>query len=60
MKFIEDQTEQIIFNHLMSRETTFKVECIEFIEKVIMGTEKIRERKCKARAKVLTELVKDC
>lgn len=60
MKFIKDQTEQQIFNALISRETTFKVQCIEFKEDLIVGTVKERERKCRARAKVLAELVEEC
>lgn len=60
MQFIKDTTEETIFNHLMSRETSFTVRCIEFKEKVIIGTEKNRERKCRVRAKHLTKLVEEC
>lgn len=60
MKFLQDQIEQDIFNALMSRETTFKIGCIEFKEKLITGTIKERERKCKAKAKQLAPLVEDC
>ena len=57
MNFKPSQTEQVIFNALMSRETTFKVECTEFKEKLITGTVKERERKCRAKAKELAALV---
>ncbi len=60
MKFINDPTEKQIFNALISRRPTFKINCIEFKEKVIVGTDKERERKCKARAKILAKLVLDC
>lgn len=60
MKFIKDTTEETIFNHLMSRETSFTVRCIEFKEKVIIGTEKSRERKCRAKAKELAKIVEEC
>jgi len=60
MKFITDTMEQEIFNALISRQPKFKVKCIEFAEKVIVGTVKERERKCRARAKVLVKLVEDC
>jgi hypothetical protein len=60
MKFTEDQTEQEIFNTLISRETTFKIKCIKFKEDLIVGTVKERERKCRARAKVLVKLVEEC
>ena len=52
--------EQQIFNHLISRETKFTVGCIDFQEKLIVGTVKEREKKCKARAKILNKLLKDC
>ena len=57
MKFVENTIETQIFNALMSRETTFKIGCIEFTEKLIVGTDKIRERKCRAKAIALTKLV---
>lgn len=60
MDFLADTTEQEIFNALISRETTFKVKCIEFKESLIVGTVKEREKKCKARAKVLAKLVQEC
>ena len=60
MKFLNDQTEETIYNYLISRETTFTIECIEFKENVIVGTEKNRERKCRARAKLLAKLVESC
>lgn len=60
MKFIGEDTEEQIFKMLISRETTFTVGCIEFREKIIIGTVKERERKCKSRAKILCELVHDC
>lgn len=60
MKFIDDQTEQEIFNALISRQTTFQIKCIEFKEKLIEGTVKERERKCRARAKKLVKLVEEC
>ena len=60
MKFIEDPTEQQIFNALISRQTTFKIKCIEFKEALITGTVRERERKCKARAKKLAQLVEGC
>ena len=53
-------TEEQIFNCLISRETKFKIQCIEFEEKLIVGTVAIREKKCRARAKILNELLKDC
>lgn len=52
--------EQQIFNHLISRETKFTVGCIEFQEKLIVGTVAIREKKCRARAKILNKLIQDC
>lgn len=55
-----ESTIKTIFNYLIARQTTFTVDCIEFKENVIKGTDKIRERKCMARAKVLAEIVKDC
>ena len=58
MKF-EPTTEDKIFKALISRETTFKIDCIEFKEKLITGTVKERERKCRAKAKELAKLV-DC
>lgn len=60
MNFVNDQTEQEIFNALISRETTFKIKCIEFKENLIEGTVKERERKCRARAKKLVKLVEGC
>lgn len=60
MTFITIDTEQEIFNNLMARNVKFTVECIDFVEPVITGTEKGRERKCRARAKMLNELLKDC
>lgn len=60
MKFVTDPTEQEIFNALISRESKFKVRCIEFVEKVITGTVQEREKKCRARAKVLAKLVEEC
>ena len=60
MTFIDDTTEQEIFNALISRQPKFKVKCIEFVEKVITGTVQQRERKCRARAKVLAKLVEEC
>jgi len=60
MKFLQNQIETDIFNALMSRETTFKIQCIEFKEDLITGTVKERERKCKARAKKLAPLVEGC
>jgi len=60
MKFITDTAEQEIFNALISRQSKFKIKCIEFLEKVIVGTVKERERKCRARAKVLAKLIEEC
>lgn len=60
MTFITDTTEQEIFNALISRTPKFTIKCIDFVEKVITGTEKERERKCRARAKELAKLVEDC
>ena len=60
MKFITDTTEEQIFKALISRESKFKVKCIEFVEKVITGTVQEREKKCRARAKVLAKLVNEC
>lgn len=60
MRFIEDTTEQEIFNALFSRRTKFKVKCIEFEEKLIVGTVQEREKKCKSRAKILNKLIQDC
>lgn len=60
MKFIDDQIEKEIFNALMSRQTKFKIRCIEFQEKLITGTVKERERKCRKKAKELAKLVGDC
>ena len=57
MKFIQDQTETQIYNALMSRETTFTVKGIELKENVIVGTQKERERKCRAKAKELAQIV---
>lgn len=53
-------TEQTIFNYLMSRETKFTIECIEFVEDVIRGTVKERQRKCRSKAIELAKLVEDC
>ena len=60
MKFIDSQIEEEIFNALMSRQTKFKIRCIEFQERLITGTVKQRERKCRAKAKELAMLVEDC
>ena len=56
MKF-EPTTEEQIFKALISRQTTFTIDCIEFKEPLIVGTVKERERKCKAKAKELAKLV---
>lgn len=53
-------TEEQIYNYLISRQTTFTIDCVEFKERVIIGTEKNRERKCRARAKVLNKLLEEC
>lgn len=58
MKF-KPTTEDKIFKALISRETTFTIDCIEFKEDLITGTVKERERKCKVKAKELAQLV-DC
>lgn len=55
-----ESTEEQIFNCLISRETKFKIQCIEFQEKLIVGTVAIREKKCRARAKILNKLIQDC
>lgn len=60
MKFVADTTEQEIFNALISRRPKFKIKCIEFVESVITGTDAERERKCKARARILAKLVEEC
>lgn len=60
MTFIQDPTENDIFDALMSRRTTFTINCIEFKEKLITGTVKERERKCRAKAKQLAKLAEGC
>ena len=59
MNFISNTTENQIFNALISRTPKFTVDSVQFIEKVIKGTEKERERKCKIRAKELTKLIEN-
>jgi hypothetical protein len=60
MKHTEDQTEQQIYIALINKRTNFVVNGIEFEkEKIISGTQKQRERKCRARAKQLAEVLKD-
>lgn len=58
MKLIEDTKEREIFNALISRRTTFEVGGVQFKERLIEGTKKERERKARAKAKVLIELLK--
>lgn len=58
MKKQLNSTEKEIFNRLMSKQTKFTVNKVDFDkEKVITGTDKERERKCIKRAKQLASLI---
>lgn len=60
MTFIDNQTEEKIFNFLMMQQTKFVVNGIELTEKPIEGTKKERERECRRRAKELAKIVESC
>lgn len=60
MTFIDNRTEEKIFNFLMIQQTKFVVNGIELTEKPIEGTKKERERKCRRRAKELAKVVESC